>query len=233
MRAFVAGATGYTGHALVQVLREQDHEVVAHVRPDSPSLPRWREQFGTLGARVDTTAWDPDAMAATLASVEPTQVFALLGTTRRRMRDQGVAANSYEAVDYGLTHLLLSAAAAAVPRARFIYLSSLGASERGNAYMRTRGRIERELRESSLSWIAARPAIVTGPDRAEPRPLERLAARATDALLGAAARLGASGPARRYASLTGTQLARALVSLAQEGPNGVYEAAELRARAAG
>jgi uncharacterized protein YbjT (DUF2867 family) len=233
MRAFVAGATGYTGRALVRVLRERGHEVVAHVRPDSPALERWREQFTSFGARLDSSPWQPDAITGALAALAPTHVFALLGTTRKRMRDgrdaPGVA-TSYEAVDYGLTALLLRATVAAAPAARFIYLSSLGASERGNAYMRARGRVERELRESGLSWIVARPSFVTGEDREEPRPAERVAAIVADAFLKGAAALGMTGPARKYASMTGVTLARALASLAADAPDGVYEAGELRQR---
>ena len=228
MRAFIAGATGYSGRELVGVLRERGHQVAAHVRPDSPSLARWRSQFGTLGAEVDATPWQPAAMAATLERLQPTHVFALLGTTRHRMKAEGAEANSYETVDYGLTALLLRAARTAAPAARFIYLSALGASERGSAYLRVRGRIERELRESGLSWIAARPAFVTGEDRAERRPIELASARVTDALLHAFAALGVRDPARRYSSLSGAALARGLATLAEDAPDGIYDAAALR-----
>jgi len=231
MRAFIAGATGYTGRELVCVLREADHDVTAHVRPDSRALPRWRAHFGALGARLDTTPWEGEALASTLARVEPTHVFALLGTTRRRMRADGEERNTYEAVDYGLTSLLLRATRAASPRARFVYLSSVGASERGSAYLRARGRIERELRESGLSWITARPAFVTGADREEARPAELIAGRTVDAFLRALALVGVRGPARRYGSLSGAALARALAALAEDAHDGVYDAAALRAAA--
>jgi len=231
MRAFVAGATGYTGRHLVRVLRERGHEVAAHVRPDSPSLGQWRERFGALGASVDNSAWEAEAMSAALRTFRPTHVFALLGTTRRRMRADGGQRTSYDVVDYGFTSLLLRATVAVVPTARFIYLSSLGASERGNAYLRARGRAERELRESGLSWIAARPGVITGQDREESRPAERLAGVAIDAFLRAFAALGVREPARKYASLTGEALARALASLAEDAPDGIYDAGALRERA--
>lgn len=229
-RAFVAGATGYTGRAVVRVLRERGVQVTAHVRPDSPRLEEWRARFGALGAMVDATSWDESAMREAIARVRPTHVFSLLGTTRRRIRAAGAAA-SYESVDYGFTALLVRATKAAAPTARFIYLSSLGASETGTAYMRARGRAERELRESGLSWITARPAFVTGEDREEPRPAERIAGTAVDAFLGAIAFLGIRGPQRKYASLTGEALARALATLALSGRDGVYHAAALRAAA--
>ena len=230
-RAFVAGATGYTGQALVRTLRERGSGVVAHVRPDSRRLAEWQQRFDALGAAVDATPWEPTALRATLARLQPTHVFALLGTTRRRMRAEGGAANSYEAVDYGLTAMLLEATRAAAPAARFVYLSAVGASERGNAYLRVRGRVERELRASGLSWLVARPAFITGSDREEPRAAERLASGAIDWFLQVAARMGAGGPYQRYASLTASELAAALATLAGSAPDGVYDAAALRAAA--
>lgn len=234
MRAFVAGATGYTGQALVRELRAGGADVLAHVRPDSARLEEWRRRFGELGAQVDTTAWEELAVTDALVRIQPTHVFALLGTTRKRVqaaRARG-GADSYETVDYGLTALLLRATQRAAPRSRFIYLSSVGASEGGNAYIRARGRVERELRESGLSWIAARPAFITGADREESRPLERIAGAAIDVFLKSFAALGIRDPYRRYASLTATQLARALAQVAEHGADGVHDAAALRAAAA-
>jgi uncharacterized protein YbjT (DUF2867 family) len=60
--AFVAGATGFTGREVVRVLRERKVDTVAHVRPDSAKLEAWRARFEAQGARVDTTAWETDAM---------------------------------------------------------------------------------------------------------------------------------------------------------------------------
>lgn len=233
MRAFVAGATGYTGRELVRVLRERGADVFPHVRPDSARLEEWRRRFGALGAQVDATAWEELAMTDALVRLQPTHVFALLGTTRKRVRAAAAhgAAESYETVDYGLTALLLRATRMAAPRSRFIYLSSVGASERGNAYIRVRGRIERELRSGGLSWISARPAFITGADREESRPLERIAGRAIDGFLKAFAIVGVRGPYRRYASLTAGQLARGLAQVAAHGADGVYDAEALRAAA--
>jgi len=215
--AFVAGATGYTGREVVRVLRDSGVSTVAHVRPDSPRLAEWRARFGALGAEIDTTPWDAEAMAATLARVKPTIVFALLGTTRRRARkaaERG-ATESYASVDHGLTRLLLDAAVTSGAQPRFVYLSAAGVREgTRNAYLDARARVERALRASGLPFVIARPSFVTGPDRDEPRPLERSAAIVADAALGLAARLGARRLAARWRSITGTALADALVRLA-------------------
>ena len=128
--AFVAGATGFTGREVVRVLRARGVRTLAHVRPDSPQLGGWRERFAALGAETDTTPWEAAAMSARLRDLAPTLVFALLGTTRSRGRVDG---STYESVDYGLTVLLLEAAASAAARTgaetaapRFVYLSSAG-----------------------------------------------------------------------------------------------------------
>ena len=85
-RVFVAGATGYTGREVVRRCAELGAETVAHVRPDSARIHEWERRFGALGARVDATPWELQAMCATLVRLRPTHVFALLGTTRARAR---------------------------------------------------------------------------------------------------------------------------------------------------
>lgn len=206
--AFVAGATGYTGQALVAELRRRGLDVVAHVRPDSASMAEWRTRFGGLGARVSTAAWEEDSMAAELADLQPGTVFGMLGTTRARMRKQGEAGNSYEAVDYGLTALLLRATQRAAPDAHFVYLSAMGVGPRARGdYLRVRWRMEEELRASGISHDIIRPAFITG-DRAESRPAELVTARILDGVLAVAGLLGAGKLRERYRSRTAAELAR-------------------------
>lgn len=216
--AFVAGATGYVGQAVVRRLAAAGLAPVAHVRPDSARLAEWRGRFEAWGAEVDVTAWDAAAMTATLARLRPPAVFALLGTTRRRGQGTG---DTYESVDYALTALLLRAARdAGPPWPRFVYLSALGANAgSGNAYLAVRGRLEAELAAGPVPWTVARPSFITGPDRAESRPAERAAAAAVDVLAMPLRSLGRAVPAAarladRYRSTSGDELAAALVRLA-------------------
>ena len=65
-RAFVTGATGFVGRAVVQALVARGVPTVAHVRPDSKKLDAWRGRLGELGATVDASAWDAAAMTAAL-----------------------------------------------------------------------------------------------------------------------------------------------------------------------
>ncbi|HEY0778041.1 MAG TPA: NAD(P)H-binding protein [Gemmatirosa sp.] len=223
---FVAGATGYVGRSTVGAAAATPGvRAVAHVRPDSPTLATWRTRFAALGdaalgVAVDATPWNEDAMAATLARLRPAAIFALLGTTRRRGASSG---DTYESVDYGLTALLFRAAVRAArttpadPPPRFVYLSALGANARSRtAYVAVRGRFEDELRAGPLPWTIVRPSFITGPDREESRPMERVGAAVVDALARPVGMLGARRVADRYRSITGSALAAALVRLADD-----------------
>lgn len=215
---FVAGATGYTGRSVVRESVARGLETVAHVRPDSASLDRWRQQFeNCLGARVDTTAWAAQDMRATLERLQPSVVYSLLGTTKARGRQGSGSAvtDDYESVDYGLSIMLLEAAVACGSRPRFVYLSAMGADGRPiNAYMDVRKRVEAKVIESGLPYLIARPGFITGDDRDENRVAERVAARISDSLLAGLGVLGAKRLRARYTSLTGEQLGAALVELA-------------------
>ena len=235
--AFVAGATGLTGGAVVRHLVARGARAIAHVRPDSSRLDAHRARFEDLGAEVDTTPWDEAAMTARLRELAPDAVFALLGTTRKRKRrvakEGGDAeANSYEAVDYGLTALLRRACEASGTRPRFVYVSMVGLDpdeDSRNAYTQARVRIERELRDGDLPYTVLRPAIIHG-DRGETRPGEAIAAAVADGALAVVGALGAKKTAARYRSITGDQLGAACVRLAFD-PDAVcrvYEPDSLR-----
>lgn len=219
---FVAGATGYTGREVVRECRARGLETIAHVRPDSRSLDSWRRRFEELGAQVDTTAWELDAMTTTLTALAPAQVYSLLGTTRARGKTNtgSAVAETYEAVDYGLSVMLLEAAVAcqrgeAKANPKFVYLSAMGAGGRPiNAYMDVRKRVEAAVRGSGLPYLIARPGFISGSDRDEWRAGERIAATIGDASLKLLGALGAKRLATRYTSMTGAELARAMVELA-------------------
>jgi uncharacterized protein YbjT (DUF2867 family) len=216
MTAFIAGATGYTGHELVKELRAASRVTHAHVRHDSSRLDEWKKRFAALGASVDTTPWELDAMSETLARIQPVTVFALLGTTKARQRATG-GSDDYEKVDYGLTHLLLEACKRSAKHARFIYLSAAGVTpDTKNAYLAVRARIERELADSGLAYTVARPSFITGPDREETRVGEQVGAALADAALTVAKLVGAKRVAARYQSTTASILAKALARIAYD-----------------
>ena len=217
-RAFVVGATGYTGQAVVARLRALGVETYAHIRPDSPRLARRQSAFEALGAAVDVTPWAQDAMNARLAELRPTLVFGLLGVTRsgakREARERGTARATYESVDVALTLMAARAAAAVEPAPRFVYLSSLGAGPHtANTYLKARWTTEQAIEALGLPFTVARPCFITGADR-EGRTVEKVGGMAANALVGALGALGAGRTARRYRSRTSQDLAAALVRLA-------------------
>ncbi len=226
-RIFVAGATGLTGRNVVEVLAKKGLDVVAHVRPDSSRRGEWEERFAAMGATLSFAAWEPGAMQEALRGVDI--AIALLGTTRKRARNdqtpQGAA--SYETVDYGLTAMLLRAAHSAEVR-RFVYLSSMGASTTTpNPYLKVRGRIESELRDSGLSWASARPSFIVG-DRDETRAGEKIGSALGDGVLGLVRALGGGAIADRYQSMSGAELGRAMVTLALSEDVGIVSCDALR-----
>lgn len=215
--AFVAGATGYTGREVVAELRRRDIDTVAHLRPDSRRCEHWRGHFAELEARVDESPWQLEAMTAALRASAPSMLFCCIGTTRARGREASdERPETYETVDYGLTQLLLDAARnAELSACRFVYLSSMGADDKSrSAYLAWRFRAEAAVRDSGLDFVIARPSFISGPDRDEARPLERLGAGLSDGALALAGALGARRLRDRYQSISSSELARALVSAA-------------------
>ncbi len=221
MKAFVAGATGLTGRFVVEALRGKGTPVVAHVRPDSPRLAEWRERFTKLGASLDTSAWDEPSIQSALAAHSPSIVFGLLGTTQVRVKRVAKAGGdaskeTYDAVDVGLTEMLIRASVALETKPRFVYLSSVGAGEgaRGS-YLAARARVEGTLRASGLPFTIARPSFIVG-ERDEARTAEKLLMPAVDLSLSLLGALGARRTADHYRSIRGEDLARALVLLAAD-----------------
>jgi uncharacterized protein YbjT (DUF2867 family) len=233
--SFVAGATGFVGRQPVAQLAARGRKTFAHVRPDSPELARWQARFAELGAEVDATPWQREAMAARLAELRPDVLYICIGTTQRRAKADAVAGNPYERVDYGLTKLLVDAAVAARDAAasrqggyqpRLVYLSSVGASPKARSqYLAWRGKAEACVRDSGLPWMIAQPSIITesaGPDgaRDDRRPAERAAAVVGDGVLAALGLFGARQLRARYRSTTPDVLAAALIRLGDAAESG-------------
>ena len=215
--AFVAGATGYTGRAVVQCLTQAGIETHAHVRPDSKRLSEWTEHFTQLGAKVDMTPWDQQAMTRRLSELNPNAVFGCLGTTKKRIAQDAAVGetSSYQIVDYGMTIMLHRAAEMCTSQPRFVYVSSAGSTPgREGSYLGARYAVEQVLIHSDLPYTIARPSFITGPDRDEDRPGERIGAKVTDTVLAVLGGLGAKNLRQRYRSTTNTILGAALVRLA-------------------
>lgn len=229
----VLGASGYVGQALVQELRRRGHPTVAHVRFDSPRLEHWRAQFAALGAEMVSTAWDSGQFAALLREREFARVYLCLGTTLRRRlwKSKSSVENTYEAVDFGLSALVIDACVEAGVRPRIVLLSAAGARTTARSpYLAVRGKLEAHLQASGIDFTIARPAFITGPGRAEFRPLERLGAALFDMALLWCAVLGMQIMRERYRAIGATELAKALVTHGADphGRNRVLDGERLR-----
>ena len=218
MRAFIAGASGYTGRAIVSELRRQGIETTAHLRPGSPRATVLTPGFTAEGARVDQTEWSRDALASTIAALDPQLVFACLGITRAGAKAEAQRTGkipSYETVDFGLTAMLADACVDAGVQPRFVYLSSLGTKAgTSNEYLRWRWKAEEHIRASGLPFTFVRPSFISGDGRDEARPLESLGASLATGVLGLAASLGAKRLRARFRARTNVELAQAMVRAA-------------------
>ncbi len=215
--AFVAGATGFTGKALVRALVSAGVQTVAHVREDSPKRDSWQVFFDEIGAEVDATPWVQRAMNERLAELRPAAVFGCLGTTKKRIAkdaSHGIP-SSYQTVDYGLTVMLHGAAEQCGSDPRFVFVSSAGSKPGGKgSYLGARYAVEQVLIQSDLPYTIARPCFITGPNRDDYRPLEHLGSQITDGILSVIGALGAKSIQARYRSTTDHILGTALSRIA-------------------
>lgn len=216
--AFVAGATGYTGRFVVEHARARKMRCFAHMRPGSSAGDELEPKWSQIGAEVVRCPWEPDALRQALEAAAPDVVFSLLGTTRKRAAQEGMSGeDAYDRVDRRLSVMLLEACEQLPTPPRFVYLSSLGAnSGSNNAYLAARGKVEDRLAASSLPHVIVQPSFISGEDRPQSRPAERIGAVVSDGVLSVLGALGATRLRDRYASLTGEELGRALVAVSQD-----------------
>ena len=154
MHVLAVGGTGFIGRRLCERLVAAGHEVTALSRePDRPALPT---EVATV--RGDVTDYDSiaDAFAGVDTAVNLVALSPLLEPPGGNVRHDEVHRG-------GTEHCLRAAEAAGVER--FVQLSALGADPAGPThYLRAKGRGERLVRESSLSWTILRPSVVFGDD---------------------------------------------------------------------
>jgi nucleoside-diphosphate-sugar epimerase len=235
MRAFVAGATGYTGREVVRLLVEAGVETIAHIRPDSGSRETWESKFPQMGALVSLAPWTSDGIQNEFSQRPPDLVFGLIGTTRARAKEASDKdRETYDVVDYGLTALLIDACGQCQPMPSFVYLSSLGVGpESASSYIQARWKVESKLSQSDLNYLIARPSFISGDGRDVARPMERVGALVSDGALSVLGLLGLKKTQAKYASMDNTQLACGLVHLSLAGfEHSVVEADEIRAATA-
>lgn len=187
------GATGMIGSAVIA--HAADRPLTVLVRREITGLP---EPHGRLVA--------PSERWADIVAVErPAILISCLGTTIRQAGSEA----AFRAVDHDLL-LAVAAAAKAAGTKHVITVSSVGASAKSrNFYLKTKGEAEDGLRGLRFERIdILRPGLLTGEREGPPRLGEGIAAMAApfaDALL--------HGSLRRYRSIKGETVARAIVAL--------------------
>ena len=227
--AWVFGATGLTGRAVVRALRLAKINCHAHLRPDSSSRDTLGALCSEIGAVLAPFEWTEAQVKAAFERAKPTVVFLTLGTTNARAKLDG---QGHRAVDYQLTKMVIDVVKAEYPKAQIVYLSavrSLGASL--SDYFRIRVELEAELEVLDALVLVAQPALITG-ERIDVRPWEHRAAVATNKGLDCLSALGLTGMAQRYRSLDGTTLARGMVQLwLEQSTCGIADVAQLASAA--
>lgn len=199
--ALIVGATGMVGRA-----------VVAHSTTPLTILAR-REVMGVPSLHKVIVA-SSDRWADIIAAEKPSVLISCLGTTIRQAGSQ----DAFRAVDHDLV-LSVARAARAGGAAHMIAVSSVGAaSKAGNFYLRTKGETEDGLCALGFDRLdLLRPGLLTGNREGPPRLGEGIAIIAAplmDALL--------HGSLRRYRSVPGEVVARAIVALTVQGGTGVH-----------
>jgi uncharacterized protein YbjT (DUF2867 family) len=146
--AFVAGATGYTGRALM--------ELFAREKTDWRARPHARAAGKIEGAVV----CDPRDVAALTDGLRGCDaVVQLIGTVKARFAD-----GDYDDIDYGTTVALGEAAkAAGVPR--LLLLSSVGAGSPRGRYLAVKRKTEEWVEKSGLEYTIVRPSMIAGEGR--------------------------------------------------------------------
>ena len=229
---FVAGATGYTGSAVVRYLGEQGIGCTAHIRESSANLDVKKAKLESCGAAVVIAPWTAERIEELVQSCQPTHIISALGITKSGAKKELArlgTSPTYSSVDRDLSLMVYNAACALDKPPRFVFVSSMGADGAQNNYIRARHEVEQTILQGELPYLIARPAFLTGPDRSEKRPLELGAAYIMDGVLNGLSWIGLGKLRQNYASMTATTLGTSLVLHALHGqPNQILAPQHLR-----
>jgi uncharacterized protein YbjT (DUF2867 family) len=194
----LVGATGAVGREVLRLALSEDgiERVIAPTRRPMPAQPR-----------LDNPLLDPATLADDVLRWRPDAVICTLGTTIKAAGSEA----AFAAVDRDLP-LRIAQCARRVGATRFALNSSLGASPRGNFYLRTKAEVEQAIRALGFpSYTIVRPSLIDT-KRSEPRLGEQvglLVARALRPLI-----------PRRYRPVQAARIAAALVAAVTSGRSG-------------
>jgi uncharacterized protein YbjT (DUF2867 family) len=209
-KILLIGASGAVGQAvLAQALARNDvATITALTRKPLANAPNSKQLRNLVIDFAQLDADDESAPEATADFWACDAVICTLGTTIKIAGSQA----AFAAVDRDLP-IKVGRLAKAAGATRYALNSSLGASLKGNFYLRTKAQAEQGIIDLGFkSTTLVRPSLIDAP-REQGRPAERLgiiAARSLRALIPA-----------RYRVVTPEQIARALLDGALTGAPGV------------
>jgi len=191
-QAILAGATGLVGRECLRLALDRYDSVVALVR----------RPLKTKHPRLVAREIDFDRLN-TIEIPQGAHVYCALGTTIKKAGSE----TAFRRVDFEYPKMLAERAAAAGD-ARFMLVSSVGASSQSkNFYLRVKGELEDSVRAMTFEAVHIfRPSILIG-EREERRTAERIGivfARGVGFLLG--------GPLRKYRAIPAAKVAAAMVA---------------------
>ncbi|MBP6302526.1 MAG: NAD(P)H-binding protein [Bacteroidia bacterium] len=209
--AVVFGATGLTGHLLVDaLLNDQRYEQVRVLV---------RHTFPVQHKKLQVLVTDFQSSESLAVGLKGDEVFCCIGTTIRKAGSQ----EAFRAVDYDIP---VRAAEIALQNGvkQFIVMSSLGANAQStNFYLRTKGEMEQAVLTIGLPGVVVvRPSMLLG-NRKEVRIGEKIGQWLIIAL----------GPfllggLKKYRGITSQQVAQAMIQLANSDTSQqIFESDEL------
>ncbi len=154
----ILGGTGFVGHALVERLVADGHDVAVISRNRARHLDR---QLPPSASIRDCDEYDPAALAHALrgSDVAINLVGILNETGGFGRNDSG---RGFQRVHVELTRGLIAACVdAGVPR--LLQMSALNAGRGRSHYLRTRGEAEELVKASTLDWTILQPSVIFGP----------------------------------------------------------------------
>ncbi len=211
--AIIAGASGLVGgHCLQLLLNDAGYDtVIAPVRKTLPlAHPKLRQHvvdFDNLGASAGILRGD--------------ELFCCLGSTMKKAGSR----EAFRKVDFEYPKALAELALETGVK-RFLIVTALGADPHSKIfYNRVKGEVEMVVRALPFESVHIfRPSMLLG-ERSESRPAEKIGGAAMRAL-GFLMR----GPLMNYRAIRAEDVARAMVSAAGSGANGViiHESGEMQ-----
>ncbi len=211
--AVIFGATGLVGSFLLRdLLDHPDYgQVIAFARRD----------LGIDHPKLKMRIGDFNTLAASNEPLQADEVFIALGSTVRKTPDK----QEYYRIDHDYPVLAARRAQEGGATSAFV-VSAVGANAAsGTFYLRTKGEMERDiLALGAKQTCIFRPSLIVG-HRNETRPMESAAA-----VIWPALQPLLFGGLEKYRAMTAENIARALVSAAnQKQSGGIYHWREMDA----